>query len=716
MAALRRILLAVFALSVGWVPMAFADAKHVRAELVAEQTGVSTEGGTITVALRQVIEPKWHTYWRNPGDAGEPTTITWELPAGFKAGEIQWPYPTREAVPPLLNFGYSDEVLLLTDIAVPKGLKAGDHVTLKANATWLVCEQICVPEDASLELTLPVTDVGPFPSTQWREKFDATRRMVPLKSASFPGTFDVKGDALTLFFKPTLDRIEKGEGALFFPFEQGLIKNAAPQVPVQRDGGFGFRIPVGSAFRDPARANVDKIDGILVLGLEPQRDGIKQAFEVSLSRGETPAIAAPVADGGASSAGGEAPIGLFTAIGFALLGGLILNLMPCVFPILSMKAIALVRSHHAERPWGDGVAYTLGVLATFTALAAGLMALRAAGEDVGWGFQLQSPLAVAVLAYVLVLVGLNLSGVFEIGGSVQGVGSDLSSRNGLVGSFFTGVLAVIVAAPCTAPFMGAAMGFAFTQSAPVIFAVFLALGLGLALPWLLISLSPHAVALLPKPGAWMVRFKQLLAFPMYGAAAWLIWVLSQQVTPEGLFRVMIGVIALGLAAWGWGVAQARSAEGKSRIASFAATLVGLAVAVGLIVMPFVQAGATTVAVSPAGEALGGEPYSEARLTELRGQNKPVLVNLTAAWCITCLYNERVALSSKTVADAFKATNTVYLVGDWTNRNAEIARLLRAHGREGVPLYLYFAPGGEAKILPQMLDEAIIVATLKGENK
>jgi thiol:disulfide interchange protein DsbD len=710
-----RYLLVFFALCVSSAVPAFAEAKHVRAELIPEQNGVPSDGGTVTVALHQVIEPDWHTYWRNPGDAGEPTAITWKLPDGFKAGDIQWPYPTREAVPPLLNFGYSNEVFLLTDIVVPKGLKAGDHVTLKADATWLVCEKVCVPEDASLELTLPVVDVGPFPNLQWHEKIEATRRAVPLKSSSFAGTFAVKDGAISLFFKPTLDRIEKGEGALFFPFQQGLIKNAAPQVATQADGGFGFRIPVGSAFRDPARASVDKIDGVLVLGSEPQRDGIKQAFEVSLARGDVPALA-PAHAGGSAGPSGEAPIGLLTAIGFALLGGLILNLMPCVFPILSMKAIALVRSHHAERPWGDGVAYTLGVLATFTALAGVLLALRSAGEDVGWGFQLQSPLAVAILAYVLVLVGLNLSGVFEIGTSVQDVGSDLSSRNGLVGSFFTGVLAVIVAAPCTAPFMGAAMGFAFTQSAPVIFAVFLALGLGLALPWLLISLSPHAVALLPKPGPWMVRFKQLLAFPMYGAAAWLIWVLSQQVTPEGLFRVMIGVVALGLAAWGWGVAQARGAEGKSRVASFGAAALGFAIATALVAMPFVGAAPSSAAVSPASETLSGEPYSEMRLADLRGQNKAVLVNLTAAWCITCLYNERVALSSKAVADAFKETNTVYLVGDWTNRNAEIARLLRAHGREGVPLYLYFPPGGEAKILPQMLDEATVVATLKGENK
>jgi thiol:disulfide interchange protein DsbD len=315
-----------------------------------------------------------------------------------------------------------------------------------------------------------------------------------------------------------------------------------------------------------------------------------------------------------------------------------------------------------------------------------------------------------VLAYVITLVGLNLSGVFNVGGSVQGAGQGLTSRGGLVGAFFTGILAVVVAAPCTAPFMGAAMGFAFTQSPAVTIAIFLALGFGLALPWVLFSFSPALVRLLPKPGEWMERFKQFLAFPMYGAAAWLVWVLSQQVDAESLFRVMIGLILLALAAWAFGVAQARAALSRSIILSSIIFLLSLGAATALIALPFKTRAAAPPATE-AGTALS-QPYTTSRLAELRAEGKPVFVNLTAAWCVSCLYNERVALSTANVVEAFKATGTTYLVGDWTNQNPEISALLREHGREGVPLYLYFPAGGGApKILPQILTEALMLETL-----
>jgi thiol:disulfide interchange protein DsbD len=335
---------------------------------------------------------------------------------------------------------------------------------------------------------------------------------------------------------------------------------------------------------------------------------------------------------------------------------------------------------------------------------------RSVGADVGWGFQLQSPLSVAVLAYIITLVGLNLSGVFNIGGSVQGAGQGLASRGGLVGAFFTGILAVVVAAPCTAPFMGAAMGFAFTQSPVVTIAIFLALGFGLALPWVLFSFSPALVRLLPRPGEWMERFKQFLAFPMYAAAAWLVWVLSQQVDAEGLFRVMIGLVFLSLAAWAFGVVQARAALSRSIFLSGLIFLLSLAAATALVALPFKIR--TTELPKTEGGAMLSEPYTTARLAGLRAEGKPVFVNLTAAWCVSCLYNERVALSTPAVAEAFKVTGTTYLVGDWTNQNPEISALLHEHGREGVPLYLYFpAGGGSPKILPQILTEALMLETL-----
>jgi thiol:disulfide interchange protein len=353
-------------------------------------------------------------------------------------------------------------------------------------------------------------------------------------------------------------------------------------------------------------------------------------------------------------------------------------------------------------------------MTTFAGLAFALLWLRGLGADVGWGFQLQSPLSVAILAYVLTLVALNLSGVFQIGGSIQGTGQGLTARGGVVGAFFTGVLAVVVAAPCTAPFMGAAMGFAFAQDATVTLAIFLALGFGLALPWVIVSFSPALIRLLPKPGEWMERFKQFLAFPMYGAAAWLVWVLSQQVDPEGLFRVMVGIVLLALAAWAFGVVQARAALSRRIILSSTIFLLALGCAVALIALPFKTRSAD--APTAEGGVTFSEPYSTARLATLRAEGKPVFVNLTAAWCVSCLYNERVALSTAIVAEAFKATGTTYLVGDWTNQNPEISALLKTHGREGVPLYLYFPPGGgEPKILPQILTQSLMLETLRASR-
>ena len=574
------------------------------------------------------MQPGWHTYWRNPGESGEPTAITWTLPPGFTAGEIIWPYPQRIQFGELANYGFADEAFLRTDITVPAGLKPGDNVTFKGDVVWLVCKDICIPEKVSLDLTLPVVATELPANEQWRTAFDDARAREPLKSASFDGRFAANDSNVTLFFFPTLNRIEHGVGAQFFPYTKGLIKASAPQTSEQREGGFAFVVPPGWKLRDAEkRKSIDAIDGVLVLA--PQDGKLSQSYEVALHRGAVPPMTGTAA---------AADLPLLQAILFAVLGGLILNLMPCVFPILSMKALSLVKAGHAERPWVDGLVYLLGVLTTFAALGATLLWLRAAGEDAGWGFQLQSPLSVAILAYVLTLVGLNLSGIFQIGGSVQGAGQGLASRSGLIGTFFTGVLAVVVAAPCTAPFMGAAMGFAFTQSPAITIVIFLALGFGLALPWVIFSFSPALIRLLPRPGAWMEGFKQFLAFPMYAAAAWLVWVLSQQITPEGLFRVLIGLICLALAAWAFGLTQARAAQSRPFVLSGILFLLGLAAATGMLAIPFAARDPGTVAVSPSSEALNGEPYTATRLAALRSEGRAVFVNLTAAWCVSCLYN------------------------------------------------------------------------------
>ena len=677
---------------------------RLEARLVAERTGVPAAGGTIALGLSQVMQPGWHTYWRNPGESGEPTTLAWTLPQGITASEINWPHPERIPFGELANYGYSNRVLLPVDVTLPAGLVPGTQVTLRVEAAWLACKDICVPENATLELTLPVVEGEPQANPQWRDDFARAREAQPLKDGPFSARFDVRAGNVTLYFEPPAGARIDPEGILFFPFTRGLIKASAPQVPQAAGDGFAMRLPPGWRLRDPAQLEATKaIEGVLVV---PARDGSPaRAFELSLARGAVPETAtAPAA----------ASTSFLEAILFAVLGGLILNLMPCVFPILSMKALSLVHSSQKDRPWVDGLVYLAGVMVTFAGLAGVLLWLRSLGEDVGWGFQLQSPLSVAILAYVLALVGFSLSGLFTLGTSLQGTGQGLAGKSGLVGTFFTGVLAVVVAAPCTAPFMGVAMSFAFTQSAPVTIAVFLALGFGLALPWVLFSAVPALVRLLPRPGDWMERFRQFLAFPMYGAVAWLVWVLSQQVDPEGLFRVMIGIVLLGLGAWAFGNLQQRAS-----LIGFVLFVGGLAGAAGLLAMPFGAPRALQAAAAGeegASSHAFSEPYTATRLEALRAEGKPVFVNLTAAWCVSCLYNERVALSTEAVRKAFSETGTVYLVGDWTNRNAEISALLRQYGRDGVPLYLYFpAGGGDPIVLPQLLTESIVINAVRSEK-
>jgi thiol:disulfide interchange protein DsbD len=391
--------------------------------------------------------------------------------------------------------------------------------------------------------------------------------------------------------------------------------------------------------------------------------------------------------------------------------------MPCVFPVLSMKAMALVRNGDVEQgeAIADGLAYLAGVLVTFCGLAAAVILLRNAGEAVGWGFQLQSPFVVAILAYVLFAVGLNLSGVFHVGGGLMGLGSSLQSQgNSLSGSFMTGILAVVVAAPCTVPFMGAAVGYALTQSSALTFLIFIALGFGLALPWLVISFIPGLTAFIPRGGAWTERIKEFLAFPMYASVAWLVWVLSQQTDSTGLFRVMLGLVAVAFAAWVIGRGQASTSRS---ILAAGVAIVAIAGSLALIMAPALPP--PRAAASAPSEAYKGpayEPYTPARLATLLAEGKPVFVNLTAAWCITCLFNEQMALDTDQAKADFAASGTVYLKGDWTNRDPKITALLRAHGRDGVPLYLHYPAGKkDPVILPQVLTPAIVSSAIRLED-
>ena len=679
------------------------DTGHLEAELVAQEQG-AVPGGTIYVALRQTIDKGWHTYWRNQGDSGLPTKIAWTLPAGWQAGDFVWPAPVRLPVGPMMNYGYSGEVLLPVPIQVPASATPGTTVTLKARADFLVCEQTCVPESADLTLDLPVVADAPKPDAAWGARIAATLAAAPMP-AGLSAVYAVEGGTLRLAVTGGPLKGADVSRAYFFPYDATLIDHAGPQPIETGAQGLTLTLPGGEAVatgKIPAT-----IVGVLSLG--------GKAFEVSATAGVIPAAATgggrlpPAPTGDHAAADAPAALSLPLALVFAFLGGLILNLMPCVFPVLSMKAAALAgHAHEARAARAQGIAYGLGVLATFLALAGALIALKAAGQAIGWGFQLQSPAVVAGLAVVMLLVALNLSGVFEAGTSLQGAGSGLASRGGLAGSFLTGVLAVVVAAPCTAPFMASAVGYALTQSAVVSLPVFAALGLGLAAPFVALSFAPALLRRLPRPGAWMETLRRVLAFPMYAAVAWLVWVLAQQTGPMGLAYALAAGVLAAFAAWLWGQGQ----RGGGRVAPVLAALAALAALGLVVVLALEKPPAAAPSASSEAAEVPYEAWSPEKVAALRAEGRPVFVNFTAAWCVTCQVNERTSLGTRTFAEALKRNNAVYLKGDWTNRDPAIAAALAEHGRAGVPLYLvYGADGSPPVILPQLLSEGMVAEAL-----
>lgn len=703
MARFLALLITVLTLAAAPALAAPVDTGHLTAELVPQTQGIAP-GQTTHVALRQKIDKGWHTYWRNSGDSGEPTVIAWTLPAGWTAGDIVWAPPSRQPTGPLMNYGYSNEVLLPVAITAQADARPGEVVTLKAHASFLVCEEICVPEDAQLTLDLPITAGAAPPHPKWGQPIAAALAAAP-RQAGLTAAFERSGEALKLAVTGAPLKGAEAAEAYFFPFDGTVIDHAKPQAVERGPEGLTLTLTPGVAFQAPAPPSA--LAGVLSV------DG--KAYEISAAPGALPASAAGLGPPRAATRPVGGGLGLAAAALFAFLGGVVLNLMPCVFPVLAMKATSLAR-HADERAAAraHGLAFLGGVLATFLGLALILIAVRAGGAAVGWGFQLQSPPIVAGLALLMLAVALNLSGAFEIGQSLQGVGTGLASRRGQVGALFTGVLAVVVAAPCTAPFMGPALGWALTQSAPAALAVFAALGLGFAAPFTLAAFAPGLLARLPKPGPWMESFRRLMAFPMYGAAAWLAWVLTVQAGETALARILAAGVVLAFAAWLFGRWQKGRAAGRRPVALAALAGAAGVLAVAAAVTPGYQIAAPAAAAeTPAPGKLAYEPWSAERLAAARAEGRPVFVNFTAAWCVSCQVNEKVALSTGKVADAFAATNAVYLKGDWTRKDAVIEAELARHGRAGVPLYLvYGAKGGDGVILPQLLTADTVVRALE----
>jgi thiol:disulfide interchange protein DsbD len=656
----------------------------IRATLVSETSAIEP-GKPLRVGLLLEAQKGWHTYWENPGDAGLPTSMKWTLPEGFSAGAIKWPAPERVKEGDLVTHSYHDTVFLPVTITVPNALPADGKYTLEVKANWLVCKDICIPETADVAITLPVTE-NPAPSAQASlfTEYDANA-VTP-----FPGnvTYALTDGQLTLVL-PLSSLPEKVRTATFFPRQYNAFDYAAPQ-DMSQDASLLY-LAIRRTNDEPQNGS----SGIISITFD---DGSQKHYDIKLQQGSLPSVTAGASDNQTQD------IAFASLLLLAIAGGLILNLMPCVLPVLSLKALAIAKKA-GEAPAQVkklGLAYTLGVLASFLVIAGILIALRESGEAIGWGYQMQSPAFSGFLIYLLFLVGLNLSGVFDLP-VLFGNSATRSNEHSAIVSFYPGVLATAVATPCTAPFMATAIGAALTMPTAQALLIFEALGLGLALPFLLISFFPALLRFLPKPGVWMERFRQLLAFPMYASVIWLLWVLVLQTGADGLVVILGGMLVLGFVIWLKAFFEIQSLA--YRIISIGALLATLAFTLPMLEHMQDMAAKNTSHNQSANE----QAYSKQALDQLRSQGKPVFLNATAAWCITCQVNERIALRRDAVQAAMATRGIVYLKADWTRGDPAITALLRSHGREGVPLYLFWPPGGgEAVILPEVLTEAMVL--------
>ncbi|MEM0928422.1 MAG: protein-disulfide reductase DsbD domain-containing protein [Pseudomonadota bacterium] len=664
---------------------AWVTTGHAESRLIAEKTA-AVPGETLWLALDQQLEEGWHVYWKNPGDSGLPLELSWTLPEGFEAGEIGYPLPHRLPLGPLMNFGHEGHPLFVVPITVPVDAVTGRTVRIDVFAEWLICLDVCIPESADLSLAIAVAE----------EADDALRTAAMIREARSALPRDLGLHAR--FADQDGEVVLAIEGApagdpYIFPDESGLIEPAAAQPSMRTGEDLVFTLTPALKYR---AAPPEALSGVVVVSMQGQEVGVlfnAQRSDEALALAAMPAAA--VAEGGGN---------VVLIFAFALLGGLVLNAMPCVFPIVFLKAAGITQLAGADRSEvrKDAYAYTAGVLATFAAMATLLLVLRGLGAELGWGFHLQSPIAVGLFAVIVFLIGLNLAGLFEVGTSVQGAGQRLTQKKGAAGSFFTGLLAVLVAAPCIGPFLGLPIGYALTAPPAAAIAVFLALGLGLALPYLALAAAPQAASLLPKPGAWMVRVKQLFSFAMFGTVVWLTWVVSLQAGPQGVLILGIALVASSLAAWLYGLAQEKGGSTLLRAAA------ALAIAIALAPL-FTLTAAPVAAASTATEKI---PYDEAMLAQYRAEGTPVFIDFTAAWCVTCQYNKRVVLDTEPIKSLFAETGTVFMVADLTNPDPIITAAIERQGRSGVPLYLYYNGEAEPEILPQILTAERVAQTLE----
>jgi thiol:disulfide interchange protein DsbD len=697
-----------------------ADAPHVHVELLVPGHDLYPSDQLNDVGLYFKLEPGWHIYWKNAGDAGEPPHIQWALPNGITAGPMQFPAPQRLPLGPLMDFGYEDEVLFPLKLHVADGVKGGP-VNLHAKVDWLVCRATCIPGKAELEVRKNVWD-GMYEIPYSHRTLGSLFLGRPSKS--LPDIPEPLPSSDRAVFQPTKEGfrlwVETGQTeaeASFFPSDENILDNPAPQMLTPTAKGLILDLKKDVNLS----ANPAQLKGVLELS-----GG--RAFELAAQAGKVTAqplasaASHPAAPAATLFASRPAPTSslanppsakslsfseLIRVSGLAFLGGLILNLMPCVFPVLFLKGLALVHSGHKElhKLRTHGLVYTAGILVSFWILVAVLLGLRAAGATLGWGFQFQSPIFLELMAGLLFFLGLSLAGQFEIGLSLTSAGGALAAKHGYTGSFFTGVLAVIVATPCTAPFMGAAIGYALAQPAAVTFAVFTALALGLAAPYVALTLHPAWTRLLPKPGPWMEVLRQAISVPIFITVIWLAWVLAQAYGAAILAVLLASFLLLAIAGWFLGRWPARRWS----------TAVAVLILLGVIAISVLAPGRLAVAseTSAAPEASGlWQPWSEAAVNRSLAAGQPVFVDFTAKWCLSCQVNERVALSQPEVEQAFQARNVVLMRADWTRHDESITQALTALGRSGVPAYALYTPGqSEPQLLPEVLTPGIVTDAL-----
>ncbi len=710
--------------------------QHARADLISSRDA-AVPGQSLWIALRLRHDPQWHTYWKNPGDSGLATQFELSLPPGLVAGPIVWPRPHRLFIPPLANYGYEGELALSRQVQVPADFK-GDRLPVRAKASWLVCKDVCIPGEAELSLELPVraSAAGTGAQSELIERMLSLepREPLPVQALAGPGV-------LQLVLPAAQARARKAE--FYAEHEDVLVHSAAQTLKRGPDGRVWLELALNPDRQHDWKTGPQKAAGVIDLdgrvyqvvpaaagaGQQPVLEGAQVISTLAGAAGS--AAPSPVSPVGSASESSFPASGLLAALLGAVLGGLILNLMPCVFPVIGLKLLSFAGhggAGHAldaqarQRLRRESLAFVAGVIVSFLLLGALLLSLRLAGQAVGWGFQLQSPLFVAAMCLLFVALGLNFAGVFEWGLALTRLGNvdpalDRSARgHGLAGTFASGVLAVLVATPCTAPFMGSALGFSLAQPPLVAMLVFLGLGLGMGLPYLLLALFPAWLRHLPRPGRWMETLRQLLSFPMFAAAVWLLWVYGLQTSMDGVLRLCLGAVALALALWVYGrILQTGHSIGAIRRMMAAGVMLVVLAAAAWAVLGVRDELPSQTAPAPANRsdaAVPWQPWSEQAVQQAREQGRTVFVDFTAAWCVSCQANKKLVLDSDPVRQAFARQSVLALRADWTRQDPLISAALARHGRSGVPLYLVYQPGRDAPvILPELLTQSQVLAAI-----